>query len=150
RNFELGRRRTIADVERLHGIAFTEAKSLHRTMSYAKQRREVAIVPISQRQAIARNQADEMLEGGFDGFQVFEDVGVIEFEVADDRNFRAVMDELAAFVEEGGVIFVAFDDEPFAVSEPGALAEIVRNAADEVARVKAVVFENPRQQRGRG
>ena len=66
-----------------------------------------------------------------------------------DRDLRQVMDELAALVEKGGVVFVALDDEPFAVGEARALAEIIRNAADQVARVEAVVLENPRQQRGR-
>ena len=49
------------------------------------------------------------------------------------RDFRQVMDELAALVEKGGVVFVAFDDEPFAVGEARALAEIVGNAADQIA-----------------
>ena len=75
---------------------------------------------------------------------------MVEFEVVDDGDFRQVMDELAALVEKGRVVFVALDDEPFAVGEPRALAEIVRDAADEIARIQAVVLENPRQQRSRG
>ena len=75
---------------------------------------------------------------------------MIEFEIVEDGHLRPVMDEFAAFVEKGGVVFVALDDEPFAVREPRALAEIVRNAADEIARIQSVVLENPREQRGRG
>src|ERR1035437_9759124 len=60
------------------------------------------------------------------------------------------MDELAALVEKRGVVFVAFDDEPFAVREPRALRKIFWKAADEIARIQAVVLEHPRQQRGRG
>src|SRR2546422_8906965 len=71
--------------------------------------------------------------------------------VVDDRDLGQVMDELAALVEERRVVFVALDDEPFAVGEARALAEIVRNAADEIARVQPVVLEDPREQaRGRG
>src|SRR5207237_1710347 len=76
----------------------------------------------------------------------FKYVGVIEFDVVDDGYFREVMNELAALVEEGGVIFVAFDDEPVAFGEAGALAEVVGDATDEVARIVAIVFENPGEQ----
>jgi hypothetical protein len=79
-----------------------------------------------------------------------EDVGVIELEVVDDRDLGQVMDELAALVEERGVVFVALDDEPFAVREARALAQIVRDAADEETRVQSIVLEHPRQQRGGG
>ena len=60
------------------------------------------------------------------------------------------MDKLAALVEKRGVIFIAFDNEPFAIGEARALREIVRDAADEVARVQAIVFEDPGEQRGGG
>ena len=79
-----------------------------------------------------------------------EDVRVVELEVVDDGDLRQVVDELAALVEERGVVFVALDDEPLAVGEPRALAEVVRDAADEEARIQPVVLEHPRQQRRRG
>ena len=91
-----------------------------------------------------------MAEGLLHRREVGEDVRVIELEVVDDGDFGQVMDELAALVEERRVVFVALDDEPFAVGEPRALAEIVRDAADEVARIQPVVLEHPRQQRGGG
>ena len=46
-----------------------------------------------------------------DGGQVVEDVGVVEFQVVQDGRARAVVDELAPLVEEGGVVLVGFDDE---------------------------------------
>ena len=61
-----------------------------------------------------------------------------------------VMDELAALVEKRRVVFVALDDEPLAVGETRALAEIVRDAADEKAGVQPVVLEHPGQQRSGG
>ena len=75
-------------------------------------------------------------EGGLDRLQVFKNIGVIELEVVDDRDLRQVMDELAALIEKGGVVFVAFDDEPFAVGEARALAEILGNAADEITGIQ--------------
>src|SRR5205814_1822284 len=93
---------------------------------------------------------DEMLKRGLDRIEAVENVGMIEFEVIDNRDLGQVMNELAALVKEGGVVFVAFDDEPIAVREPRALAEIVRDAANEIARVQAVMLEDPGQQRRGG
>ena len=74
---------------------------------------------------------------------------MIEFEIVDDRDFGQVMHELAALVEKGRVVFVAFNDEPFAVSEARSLAQIIRDASNEIARIQAVVLENPGQERSR-
>ena len=74
---------------------------------------------------------------------------MIEFQIVDDGDFGLVMDEFAALVEKPGVIFVAFDDEPLAVRKACALAEIVRDAANEKTWIQSVVLEHPRQQRSR-
>src|SRR6188768_897210 len=83
-------------------------------------------------------------------FEAVENVGMVEFEIVDECNFRQIMNELAAFVEEGAVVFVPFNDKPFAVGKPGALSKIIGQSADEISRPEPVVFENPREQRGRG
>src|SRR5579862_4488257 len=72
---------------------------------------------------------------------------MIEFQIVDDGDLRQVMDEFAALVEESGVVFVAFNDEPFAIGETRALTKVVRDAADQKARIQAVMLEHPRQQR---
>ena len=90
-----------------------------------------------------------MAERALDGGEVVKNIGVVEFEIVEDGDFREVMDEFAALVEKRRVIFVPFDDKPLTVSEPRALAQIVRDAADEIARIQAVVFEDPGEQRGR-
>ena len=151
RDFKLRRRRAVTQVEGVDGVAFTEAEPLDRTMRHFEQRGEVRVVAIAEQQAVAGNDPDEMRERFFDRVEVFKDVRVIELEVVDDADFRQVMDKLAALVEKRGVIFIALDDEPLAACEPGALAEIVRDAADEVAWIQSVVLEHPGQQRsGRG
>src|SRR5436190_12466142 len=85
-----------------------------------------------------------------DRIEIFKDVRVIELEVVHDADLRLVMDEFAALVEKCGVVFVAFNDEPWTVREPCALAQVVRDSANEIARVQTVVLENPREQRRRG
>jgi hypothetical protein len=52
-----------------------------------------------------------VVELALDGGQVVKDVGVVELQVVQDGRARAVVDELAALVEEGGVVLVGFDDE---------------------------------------
>ena len=134
----------------MHRIAFAQAKTFDWAVGRGEQRRQVGIIAIGQQQAVARYEPDEMFEGGPDRLKVFKNVRVIELQIVDDCHLWQVMDELAAFVEEGGVVFVPFDDEPLAVGEAGALAEIVGETADEVAWIEAIVLEHPGQQRGGG
>src|SRR5262249_27171506 len=65
-----------------------------------------------------------------------------------DGSFGLVMDELAALVEEGGVVFIALDDDPFAFCKACALGKISRDAADEKTGVQAIMLKDPGEQRG--
>jgi len=143
RDFEFGGCGSVTHVEGSNGIGFTEAESFDRTMGDVEQRGEIGVVAVGEKQAIARDEADEMFERGLDGIDILEDIRVVKFEIVDDGDFGKVMNEFAALVEKSGVVFVAFDDEPFAISEARALAEIVRNAANEIAWIQSVVFEEP-------
>ena len=87
-------------------------------------------------EAAARNEIDEALEGGFDGFEVGVDVGVVELDVGEDERVGKVVEKLGALVEEGGVVLVAFEDEVARGTELKARAEIFRDAADEERRLK--------------
>ena len=140
----------VSEVEPLDGVVGPQAEALDGAVGHAQERGDVGVVAVAQEQTAAGHQIDQALEGQLDGGQVVEDVGVVELDVVDDDRFGEVMEELAAFVEERGVVFVALDDEPFAVGEPGALAEVVGHAADHVAGVEAVVLEDPGQQGGGG
>src|ERR1051325_937239 len=92
-----------------------------------------------------------MFERGLNRIEVFENIRVIEFQIVDDGNFGQIMHEFAALVEKSGVVFVAFNDEPFTICKSRALAEVVRYSPDEITGIQAIVLEDPRQQRsGRG
>ena len=138
------------EVEGLHGVLRAQAEAFDRAMGDVEQRGEVGIVAVAEQEAVARDEADEMGERFLDGGEVLEDVGVVELEIVDDGDLGVVMDELAAFVKKRGVVFIALDNEPFAVGEAGALAEVVGDAADEVAGIEAVVLEDPGEQGGGG
>ncbi len=149
-NLELAGGGAELEVEGAHGVGLAEAEAFHGTVRDVEQLREVRVVAVAEELAVARDEPDEVREGFLDRGEVVEDVGVIEFEVVDDRDLGQVVDELAALVEERGVVLVALDDEPFAVREACAGAEIVRNAADEIGRVQPVVLKDPGEERGGG
>ena len=97
---------------------------------------------------LPRHGAHQMMELALDRGDVGKDVGVVVFEVVEDRDRRPVVHELRALVEERGVVFVRFDDEIACPSpEPRRHAEIPRHAADQEARLAACRFEQIRQQR---
>ena len=58
------------------------------------------------------------------------------------------MHELAALVEERGVVFVRFHDEVLTGAEPRRNAEVHRHPADQKARLQARVLQQPGQQAG--
>ena len=150
-DFKFGGGGAVAEIEGVNAALFAQAEAFDRAMGHIEQRRDVRVVAVGQKLAVARDQRDEPPKGGLDGGEILEDVGVIEFQVVDDDDFGKVMDEFAPLVKERRVVFVPFDDKPRAGGEPGALAEVDGDAADEEAGVQTVVLENPRQQgSGRG
>lgn len=58
-----------------------------------------------------------MVELFLDRFQVVKDIGVIELKVVEDQRTRAVMDKFRAFVEEGAVILIRFDNKEVAFAQ---------------------------------
>ena len=96
------------------------------------------------------------MELRLDRCQVGKDVGMVELEVVEDRGAREVVDELAALVEERGVVLVGLDDKqrrrPRAgATEPGRHAEVLRHAANqEAGRQPRMVEDAGQHRRGRG
>ena len=61
-----------------------------------------------------------------DRVEIGENIGVIELDVVHDEQLGQVMNELRAFIEKRGVVFVALDHEIFRVIEAGALPKVLR------------------------
>ena len=106
-------------------------------------------------EAAARDEIDEALEGGLDGFEIGVDVGVVELDVGEDERVGKVVEELRTLVEEGGVVLVAFDDEGARGAQLEAGAEVFCDAADEERRLERGILArgdlvNPRQHAGGG
>ena len=87
-------------------------------------------------EAAARDEIDQTFEGDFDGFKIGVDVGMIELNVGEDQHVGKVVQELWAFIEERGVVLVAFDDEGARGPEMKTGAEVFRYAADEEGRLE--------------
>lgn len=67
--------------------------------------------------ALPRNDTHQMVELFLDRFQVVKDIGVIELKVVEDQRTWAVMDKFRAFVEEGAVILIRFDNKEVAFAQ---------------------------------
>ena len=81
-------------------------------------------------EAAARDEIDQTFEGDFDGFKIGVDVGMIELNVGEDQHVGKVVQELWAFIEERGVVLVAFDDEGARGPEMKTGAEVFRYTSD--------------------
>jgi len=60
---------------------------------------------------------------------------MIELQVIDDSDLGQIMDKLATLIKKCRVVFVALDNEPFAISKSRPLAEIIRDPTNEVTGV---------------
>ena len=96
-------------------------------------------------QALTGNNAYQMMELPFDGRQIREDICVIELQIIEDRRARAVVNELAALVEEGTVVFVGLDHEERRVTQARGNPEVLRHAADQKTRRHAGMLQHPGQ-----
>ena len=111
---------------------------------------EVNIVALADDAAVARHHAQQLMELPLNGRYVGIDIGVIVFEIVQNHGPRSVMHELGTLIEEGGVVFVGFDDEVHAGAHSRGSFEITRYAADQEPRVATGRLENPHQHAGRG
>src|SRR5690606_17237855 len=76
------------------------------TLQYTLQRRFTCI---SNHATDTRNSTHQVMELGFDCLQIGEDIGVIVFEIVENRSLGAVMDKLAALVEERRIVLISLD-----------------------------------------
>jgi hypothetical protein len=115
------------------------------------QTEDVGVIAIRDDYAVARDDANDMRERAEHVVEVTEDIGVVELAVVHREHVRQVLDELAALVEERGVVFVAFDDEGAALlTGIGRVREVARDAPDEPAGLSTVGLQQDRGHTGRG
>ena len=114
---------------------------------------EVALPGPGHDPAAGGHDAHHVVELALHVGEVAEDVGVVELQVVQHERARAVVQELRALVEEGGVVLVGLDDEQpprAAPADAGDGVEVARHAADEEARVESGGVQDHRDHRGGG
>lgn len=110
----------------------------------------VGAVCVDVDDAVFGNDAQQAFEGEFNFFHIGVDVCVVHLDVVDDDDLGQVVEEFGAFVEEGGVVFVALKYAVVGVCKVAAAAEVACDAADHEARVEAVVLHEPGEHGGGG
>ena len=117
------------DVERVRlaaraqhaGRFLAAAEALHLApAAHREDALERFVARVDDEPAARRHGAHEVVELALDRGEVVEDVGVVELEVVEDRRARPVVDELAALVEERGVVLVGLDHERRGAARRGA------------------------------
>jgi len=110
---------------RLEAVAFDAAKCFGDAFGHVFATIE------GNEQTAPWHQIHEALECDLDRFEIGIDVRVIELNVCEDQRVRKVVLKLRAFIEEGRIVFVAFDDECARGAKLEAGAEIFCNTADQ-------------------
>ena len=113
------------------------------------ERLDALVVCRADQQPVFGDDVDQPPEGQRDFVDRIVDVRVIELDVVDDHRIGQVVKELRPLVEEGAVVFVAFQDEQVARSQPRAGLPADGHAADDVAGIQAGLGENPGEHRRR-
>ena len=96
------------------------------------------------------DKVHQTLERNLHLLEAVVDVGVVEFHRSENSSVREIVQELRPFIEEGGVVFIAFQDELVSHAQRKRAAKVLGNSADQEARGASGMMEEPCQQRGRG
>ena len=109
-------------------------------------------LPVRHHQPFARNGAHQVVELGLNRRQIRENVGVVVFQIVQNRGARAIVDKFAALVKKRGVVFVRLNHEKrrAVLRQAGGHAEILRHPANQEARAQSGIFQHPRQHGSRG
>ncbi len=75
---------------------------------------------------------------------------MIELDVVYNPDIGQIAQKFGGFIEKGGIVFVALQDDIAVAADLKAAAKVVGNAADEKAWISAGAFKDPGQQRRGG
>ena len=96
-----------------------------------------------------RHRTYQVMKLLFNRSEIFKNVGVIVFEVIQNRGTRPIVHKLAALIKKGRVVFVGFNHEVTPLPEARRHAEILRYAAHQKAGFQSCVIQNPGYHRRR-
>ena len=110
----------------------------------------VGIVRIDESQTVLRDLLKKLAKGFLNGGEVGVDVGVVEFNIIENDEFGKIVEELASFIGEGGVVLVSFENPEGAAAVVTSAGEIEGNPADEPAGMEVCLFEKEGEHGGGG
>ena len=135
-------------------IADRAAKSAHLAPAALVQyAREAFFQTIHHDSPTGRNRAHEVVKLFFNRREVLKNIGVVEFQIVQNRRARAVMHEFTAFIEKSRIVFIGFNDEGLVGTHRAQSrrhTKIQRHTTDQKPRLQTRVFQNPRQHGGGG
>ncbi len=139
------------EVRSLQIILWPQSKTHDRRVSLLQHLRQHRIIPVGGDQSVGGNEPQQQLKRLLEVVQRTEDVGVVELQIVENELLRLVVEELGTFVEEGGVVLVAFGDEAVALAFVATRPQILGNASDQKTRIASCFTEHPcEQSRRRG
>ncbi len=94
--------------------------------------------------ASTRNQIDQAAKLQLNGGQICINVRMVELERRNDELIRMVVQKFRSFVEERGIVFIAFENKFGSTTEAEAPTKIFRDTADQKIRATAGNRQNPR------
>ena len=118
-----------------HAVAQQAEAFDRRPAAHRQHLGKARIFAVDDQSATAGHGPHKMMELTLDRGDVGKDIGVVVFEIVEDRHQRPVVHEFAALVEECGVVFVGFDHEFAAGADARGHAEILGDAADQETRI---------------
>ena len=97
-----------------------------------------------------RNLLKKLTERFLNCGEVGVDVGMVEFYVIENDQFREILEKLAAFIGEGGVVLVSLQHPKGSGTVMAAGGEIEGDSSDKPARVELSFFEKKGEHSGGG
>src|SRR5206468_674918 len=92
-----------------------------------------------------RDDIDETAKRRLDGLEIGVYIRMVKLDIFQKNDPRQVMQKLGSLIEEGGVVFVSFNDEIRPVGHLKATTEVLCDAADKKRRFSARHVQYPGQ-----
>ena len=133
---ERGAGRRLREIGNLRVARRVRPDAYHARPRHRTECAKIGIVAIHHDAAIVRDDAHEMGKRALHVGEVAKNIRVIELEVVEHGNTRRVVNELAPLVEEGAVVFVAFDHERIGgTAEVRTNGRVLWHAANQKSRI---------------
>ena len=95
---------------------------------------EISVVPVDQNHAGPGHDPQQVPEAALYILQITKNIGMVELQIVQRHDLRAIVDKLAALVEKGRVILVALDDKGRPSAQARPTRQVARRPANQPTR----------------